>query len=100
MAKRIDIKPELLRQTVTQMNGYAEEYAAAFGVLYTHVDRMRSEWQGVDNQEYTAQITAFRPHLENLKKLMDDYAEFLRTSANLFDETQREIKTKAGTLVN
>ena len=99
MAKRIDIRPEQLRGTATQMDNVAGEYGAAFALLYQHVNRMQSEWQGADNLAYTAQIEGFRPHLENLRKLMNDYAEFLRTSANLFDQTQGEIRTRAGTLV-
>ena len=100
MSKRIDITPEQLRQTATQMNGAADEYGAAFAQLYQHVERMKTEWQGTDNLAYTSQIEGFRPHLQRLQELMKNYAEYLRSSADLYDKTQSEIRTRAGTLVN
>jgi len=100
MAIHIDITPDKLRGTASDVITAAEHYGETCDDLYECVSRMQTEWQGVDNQRYTQQIRDFRPHLENLKDLMKNYADYLKISADAFDETQAEVKSKAGYLVN
>lgn len=99
-AKKIDITPAQLKETASQITQNAEAYGTAFAQLYQHVERMKTEWQGADNLAYTTQIEGFRPHLVALQDLMNNYAGYLKSSAELYEQTQNEIRTRAGNLVN
>ena len=99
-AKSIRITPEELRGTVGTIRGKAETYKDRYTHLYSRVDYMASSWEGKDNLEYVQQIRAFRPQLEKMEQLMRDYAQFLESAANAFDDVQGQIVSRAQSLVN
>lgn len=99
MAK-IMVDPAKLQSAAGKMESQAADYARLYNQLFTEVQGMAKAWQGIDNQTYTTQIEGFREDLNQMKKLMDDYATFLKQSATTYKNTQEQIVTQARTLTN
>ena len=100
MARTIEVTPEQLEAAAKEIVGLAEDYETQYKLLYAEMDNMESTWQGKDNVSYIQQIKPFKDHLQRMKKLMDDYATFLRTSAKAYRDTQQNIHDQAKKLVN
>jgi len=97
-AKSINVQPKVLRDTAKQTRDHAATYQKLYKQLYSEVDAMGQAWQGKDNQAYVTQIKGFTDDFERMKKLMDEYAQFLDNAANAYDATQSDIVTAAKTL--
>ena len=99
MAK-IMVDPAKLNSAAGKMEQQAADYAKIYGQLFTEVEGMAKAWQGADNLAYTTQINGFKDDLNQMKKLMDDYAAFLKQSATAYKITQDQIVNQAKTLTN
>ena len=100
MAKNITVTPEELRNTFRKIKEVAGSYNDTVSSLYSKVDAMSAAWEGKDNMEYVMQIRDFRPHLANMKELMDEYAAFLQNAAGAYDDVQGQVVNRAQSLVN
>lgn len=100
MAKTIMVTPEMLESVASDIEGLAADYKAQYDALYRETDSMYSTWQGKDNVAYTNQIAGFKEDFETMYKLMNNYADFLRKSANSYRTTQQNIVDNAQKLVN
>lgn len=100
MAKTIQVTPEDLESAASDIEGLATDYQTQYNALYRLTDSMRSTWQGKDNVAYTDQIAGFKDDFDTMFKLMNEYAEFLRKSANSYRTTQGNIVNSAQKLVN
>lgn len=90
----IDIKPDRLRSIAQQMDSHTEEYGKIVTEMYGHVTEMEPFFKGQDSNTFHTQIEGFRPRLNSLKELMQDYARFLRDAAQLMEERQVDIVGK------
>ena len=99
MAK-IMVDPAKLKTAAGKMESLASNYESLYRQLYVNIDGMAKAWQGKDNIAYTTQIEGFRDDLAQMKKLMDDYAAFLKQSAQAYTQTQEQIASQAKTLTN
>lgn len=97
---RIIVDPAKLKSAAGKMESQSADYARLYNQLFTEVQGMARAWQGVDNQAYTTQIEGFREDLNQMKKLMDDYASFLKQSAETYTNTQQQVVSQAKTLTN
>lgn len=99
MAK-IMVDPAKLELVSGKIQQQASDYERIYNQLYSEVEGMAKAWQGVDNVAYTNQIAGFKDDLTLMKKLMDDYAEFLKISATTYRQTQEQITSQAKTLTS
>ncbi len=100
MARIIEVTPEQLRTTATAIEGLANDYKAQYDNLYKETNAMASTWSGKDNVAYINQINGFKDDLQKMYDLMNKYAEFLRTSAKAYEDTQSAVVANAGKLAN
>lgn len=100
MARVIEVTPEDLRNAATKIENLAGEYKTQYDTLYKETSSMASTWAGKDNQAYTDQIAGFKDDFEKMYSLMNQYVEFLRSSAKAYQDTQDAIVTEAKTLRN
>ena len=100
MAQRIMVTPELLESTASEIEGLANEYKAQYNELYTTTGTLASTWSGADNVAFVNQIEGFKDDLENMFRRMNQYAEYLRTTAKAYRDTQEAVARQARTLVN
>ncbi|KEQ23245.1 WXG100 family type VII secretion target [Paenibacillus tyrfis] len=100
MARKIVVDPAKLEAAAKNMDGHAAEYQRLYDQLFNEVKAMGNAWKGQDNVAYTTQIEGFRDDFENMKKLMEQYSEFLKHSAQTYRTTQTEIASSAKKLAN
>lgn len=100
MARVIEVTPEELKSAATKIEGLATEYKTQYDNLYKETSAMASTWSGKDNLAYTQQIDRFKDNLEKMYSLMNQYVEFLNSSARAYQDTQDAIVTEAKTLRN
>ena len=100
MARNIEVTPEMLPTAAASIESMAGDYKTQYETLYKETSSMASTWSGKDNQSYISQIEGFKDDLEKMYKLMGDYAEFLRTAAKAYQDTQDAVTTEAKNLLN
>lgn len=100
MAQRIMVTPELLESTAATIEQLANEYKAQYTELYATTGALAQTWTGEDNVAFVNQIEGFKDDLEKMRVLMNRYAEYLRTTAKSYRDTQETITKQARTLVN
>ncbi|WP_010250269.1 WXG100 family type VII secretion target [Acetivibrio cellulolyticus] len=100
MAGKISVTPEELQGSAKKIQGEIGSYVKLYQKLYQEVDGMKSSWSGEANQAYAKQIDGFRVEFDNLKKVLDNYVEFLEKSAKVYKDTEANIKDGAGKLTS
>lgn len=88
---KIIVETSRLDSTANQVSNLADQYEQEYGALYGTVTELRSAWDGKDNVAYTDQIEGFRDDFQRMTKLMRQYAEYLRKTAEAYRATQEEI---------
>lgn len=100
MARQIEVTPEQLDIAARAIDGLASDYESQYKALFSASNAMASTWSGKDNQAFTSQIEGFKDDFEKMKKLMNDYAEYLRVTAKAYRDTQDAVVAEAKKLTN
>jgi WXG100 family type VII secretion target len=100
MGNRIVVDPAQLNSVASRIDAQAAEYRKLYNKLFSDVGAMRAAWQGRDNQAFTTQIEGFRQDFEMMAKLMDEYSQFLKTSAATYQRAQDDTVNAAQRLSN
>jgi len=100
MARTIEVTPEQLETAAGKIDGLAAEYKTQYDLLYSKTSAMSSTWQGKDNVAYIERIDGFKDDFERMRKLMADYADFLKKSAKAYRDAQNAITEEARKLIN
>lgn len=100
MARNIIVTPGELETAASKIEGLAADYETQYKTLYSKTDSLANTWKGEDNQAFVNQIAEFKPDLQNMKQLMDSYADFLRKAAKSYRDTQDAVTSQARTLAN
>lgn len=100
MAQKILVTPEMLEQAAASIEGLANEYKGQYTELYSTTGSLAQTWSGADNVAFTNQIEGFKDDLEKMYTLMNRYAEYLRTTAKAYRETQENVIKQAKALIN
>ena len=100
MAMSITVQPKELETTAGNIETMAADYESLYTRLFTEVDNMSAAWQGADNLAFTNQIKGFTDNFQDMKKLMDQYSEFLKSAAQMYRQTQDDRVAQAKNLTN
>lgn len=100
MARIIEVTPEYLRNAATAIEELANQYKSQYEAFYGETNAMASAWQGRDNMAFINQIDGFKDDFTKMYTLMNQYADFLRTTAKSYDAAQESITQKAKKLAN
>lgn len=100
MAKKIKVDPAQLETVAGKILTQAADYEKLYLAVFTEIEGLNAAWKGEDNVAYYNQIKEFKPDLEAMKKIMDEFSGFLTKSATAYKETQGAIKAAAGKLAN
>lgn len=93
--RRIYVDPIRLENSATKIDQDAQEYQKDFTRLFEEIETMKTAWQGKDNVAFTNQIRNYETDFRQVQILCQQYAEFLRTSARAYRETQEELAAQA-----
>ena len=95
---RINVDMNQLIQNASFIQGQAEEYAEVYGSVYLLLQQMEGYWKGKDFLAFSEQLNAFRSDFELMKKVLIEYASYLRESAALYARLQDECAAMASRL--
>ena len=100
MSRKIVVDPSKLKTAADKIDGMAAEYEKQYNQLFNEVDGMGAAWKGADNTAYVTQIKGFMDDFQKMRKLMTDYSEFLKQSAQVYQKAQDDIVAGAKSLRN
>lgn len=92
---KIIVETAKLDSTASKVRSLAEEYQSEYNRLYNIMKDMKNVFDGEDSVAIISQIEGFRNDFEAMKKLMDEYAEFLSKAASTYRQTQDDIAARA-----
>ena len=81
-----------------KVHSEATTYETTYNNLFKAVQELQNSWSGADNTAFTQQIEGFRDDFVRMKKLMDDYGDYLTKCANTYRETQSNVKAGVSSL--
>lgn len=85
----VQVTTENLTKKSNEINGMATEYYNLYEALFNDVSQLTStDWKGDEANAFKEQIEGFRQDFTNMKQKMEEYANFLRTAATNYEETQ------------
>jgi WXG100 family type VII secretion target len=97
----IQVTPDNLRTQAAKVDQLATEYNDQYTTLLNEVDGFTStDWKGSDATAFRDQVQGFKDDFVKMKELMNDYARFMRDSAQLYEDTQKDIINQAKGLQN
>lgn len=100
MEEKIIVTPQKLKESATNIENLAADYQRQYKALFDEASELSAKWQGKDYKAFVEQIGGFEDDLRKMHKLMNDYATYLRNTANSYEETQRNVVIQARQLIN
>ena len=89
----ISMDPSQLKTIAAKIISDATSYKSYIVNVYKIVDAMGSSWAGKDSQEYIKKVNSYKKDMENIGKIIEQYGNFLKTTAANYEKTQNEIKS-------
>ena len=97
----INVRTESLKTKADEVTDMATQYLGHYEGLLNQVAQLTdSDWKGDDAKAFLNQIEGFREDFVNMKRLMDDYAIFLRSAATNYEDTQSQLMGTIKSLQN
>lgn len=100
MSKTIVVDMEKLKSVAGKIDTQVQEYQRVYNQIFSEVDGMAAAWKGADNVAFTTQIQGFKDDFEQMTKTLQNFSEFLKSSANKYEGTQNDIIAQAKKLAN
>lgn len=98
MNNSIMVEPSALLDTAARVEASNGDYERLYQSLYQEVDKLTGSWGGKDNVAFNDRIKSFENDFKQISIIMKQYAEFLRSSARAYQETQDELTSAANRL--
>lgn len=95
---KISVDMNQLIQNASYITQQAAEYEAAYRNVYELLEQLHSVWQGKDYNVFASQLNDFRKDFDMMKRVLDEYARYLRESASVYSRLQEECAAMAGRL--
>ena len=67
--------------------------------LYKKVEQMQSIWQGVDHLAIQNQLEEFRPSLNEMYQVIQEYSNVLKQTASVYEQLQQDRVAQARLLL-
>lgn len=96
----IIVTTDSMRSLAQRLEDLANEYNAIYtNQLYgTCVNDIKKAWLGEDADKVCERLEGFHDDFNALVKVIDQYAEHIRKAAQLYDDTQADLKNRASAL--
>lgn len=95
---KIQVNMDEISHNAMYMKQKANEYEQTIQNIYTGMYQLQGVWQGKDNETFIRQLDSFRPQLQRLATLMEQYGHYLQTCANQYEELMAERSMAASRL--
>ena len=99
MAKEWSVTTEDLVRSAGVIEEKIGKYNSEWAKLYTELQNLKSaQWQGVASDTFNAKLEAYRNDFEEMAKVLMNYVNYLRNSAENYVKTEEALKDAAGNL--
>lgn len=95
---KISVDMNQLIQNASYITQQAAEYEAAYRNVYELLEQLHFVWQGKDYNAFASKLNDFRKDFDMMKRVLDEYARYLRESASVYSRLQEECAAMAGRL--
>lgn len=96
---QIKVNYEDVYQGSLDLKQKANSYQETITSMYAKMHQMQSVWQGSDNQAFINQLDNFKPQLDKMTEIIEQYASYLSSSAQSYRQIQNDRIAKARSLV-
>ena len=95
----IKVTTQQLRDTAKDVDTDADTYYTQYNKFISSVDKFTTtDYIGDDADEFQKVVRDFEPDFRKLKELLNDYATFLRNTAQSYEDAADNAKQQAGAL--
>ena len=98
--RTILVEPARLEISAGRINDLQQGYEQNVNNLYGEVEKMALHWDGADSRAFTDQIMGFHDDFKQMQVTLQQYIDFLNTTAKAYRQTQEEIISLARSLAN
>ncbi len=96
---QISVNYQELAQSANYLHQKSNDYQQLLNQIYARMQQMQSVWQGGDHQAFVNQLEQFRPQLQKMVPIIEEYARFLLYCANEYQRLQQDRIARARNLV-
>ena len=94
----ISANMDAIRTLGVEVEGKGNEYIGEVNKIYQAVEELRNGWQGEDNQAYITKVNEYKETITSLGRVIEDYGNFLKQTADNLQRLQDDIASQAGRL--
>ncbi len=99
MANEWAVTTERLVSSAGAIEEKTAKYNAEWAKLYTELQSLKSsQWQGIASDTFNSKLEAYRNDFEEMAKILMEYAQFLRNTAENYVKTEEALKDAASNL--
>lgn len=91
MANEIKLTPEQMRLRAKAYATEATNLERSIQTMDKLINALQSEWKGDASKAYADRYNSLKPAFRNAKELMDELSQNLNSSAQIMEETDRQI---------
>ncbi len=95
---KIVVETGRLDAVAREVDTLATEYKSEWGRLLNTAESVRTVYDGEDSAAFITQIQGFQNDFEKMTQLMQQYAAYLRATAQAYRDTQDSVMHEAQTL--
>ncbi len=83
------VTTEELRRSASVLEEKTARYQSEYEKIYAEIANLRVEWSGSSSDTFNTQIEGYKPDFIELATTLKAYSEFLKTTAQKIEETER-----------
>lgn len=87
-----------IRKSAQTIEDKTQQYNTEWAKIYTEIENLRVEWEGESSETFNTQLEGYRNDFQELANILNDYAEFLITTATKIEQTEEALKSSASQL--
>lgn len=94
MANQIRMTPEKMRSRASEYTAQANNLQTIITKMDSLLKSLQSEWEGSASEAYAQRFSELRPGFVKAKDLIDEISTALKSTANIVEETDRNIASQ------
>lgn len=96
----IQVNSEALRSTASQLKSRKDNFDQIASDFSQNLNSLSGVWEGEAFNNFKTQLDSLQPSLESYSKVIMDYANFLETAAEQYEQTEQTTTSETENLVN
>lgn len=94
MAGQIRMTPETMRTRARETDNNSQKVQEVINAMDRLLSTLKSEWEGDAVKGYEDRYNKIKPSFKNAKELLDEIANNLRATAQIVEDTDKNIASQ------